>query len=137
MFKRDTNRTPKQRADKALMNIVARLGGCGFLIYFVVKLMTAPAEGKPDATTSTIISIVFLLVSAFIIFITIQDLVIGFKMGRFKASTYEEQDLAEYMERQNCAVSDDGESADKPDTLDAHTEAEDKTDAGEEESKDQ
>lgn len=133
MFNRDTNRTPKQRADKALMNIFARLGGCGFLVYFVVKLMTAPAEGKPDATTSTIISIIFLLVSAFIIFITIQDLVIGFKMGRFKASTYEEQDLAEYMERQKCA--DDGES-DGPETLDAHTEAEDVADAGEEESKD-
>lgn len=119
MFKSDVTRTPKQRAERALMNIIARLGGCGFLIYFVVKVMTAPAESKPDPTTTAIISIVFLLVSALVIFITVLDLVKGFRLGRFKASTYEEQDIAEYLEKQKSTPSgcdcEDGQQE-----LDAH-----------------
>ncbi len=99
MFKRDLSRTPKQRAERAMLNIVARLGGCGFLIYFVVKILTIPPEEAPSQTVATIIAIAFLLVSAVLIFITVQDLVAGFKTGRFKASTYEEQDLAEYLEK--------------------------------------
>lgn len=98
MFNRDIQSTPQQRARKALLNIIARLGGCGFLIYFVVKILTIPEEAKPDATTATIISIIFLLVSAAVIFMSVLDLLRGLKDGRFKASTYEAMDLAEYLE---------------------------------------
>jgi hypothetical protein len=116
MFNRDTNRTPKQRADKAKMNIVARLGGCGLLIYFVVQLLTAPAESKPDATMATIVSVIFLLASAFIIFITVQDLIIGMKTGRFKASTYEEMDIAEFLDGRESTPSDAaGDAQEAPD----------------------
>ncbi|NLT15032.1 MAG: hypothetical protein GXY05_11890 [Clostridiales bacterium] len=105
MFKRDTYRTPKQRADKAKLNIAARLGGSGLLIYFVVQLLTAPAEDRPDATTATIVSVIFLLVSAFVIFLTVYDLIIGIRTGRFKASTYEEMELAELIESKDNEVS--------------------------------
>lgn len=111
MFKRDTYRTPKQRADKAKMNIAARLGGCALLIYFVVQLLAVPAEEKPDATTATIVTIFFLLVSAFVIFITVHDLITGFKTGRFKASTYEEMEWAELNEAKEAAINDDGSEA--------------------------
>jgi hypothetical protein len=98
MFNRDAQHTPQQRAKKALMNIIARLGGCGLLIYFVVKILTIPEEAKPDATTATIIGIVFVLVSAAAVAITVRELLLGLKDGRYKASTYEAADLAEYLE---------------------------------------
>ena len=95
----------KQRADKAKLNIVARLGGSGLLIYFVVQMMTMPAEERPDATTTTIVSVIFLLLSAFVIFLTVQDFIIGIKTGRFKASTYEEMDAAELARQKENAES--------------------------------
>lgn len=105
MFKRNSYRTPKQRADKAMLNIVARLGGSGLLIYFVVQLLKTPAEERPDATTATIISVIFLLLSAFVIFLTVQDLIIGIRTGRFKASTYEEMEAAELARSKENAIS--------------------------------
>jgi hypothetical protein len=118
MFNRDAQRTPQQRAQKALLNIIARLGGCGFLIYFVVKILTIPEEAKPDATTATIIGIVFVLLSAAAISITVRELLFGLKDGRFKASTYETADLAEYLDGRETASSSNTSEAGKPE-LDA------------------
>jgi hypothetical protein len=100
MFKRDINKTPAQRANKAVLNIIARLGGCGFLIYFLIQILTVPEAERPDPTTTTIIAIVFIVAAVVLIFITVMDGINGLKTGRFKASTYEELDLAEYRERQ-------------------------------------
>ncbi|NLA87697.1 MAG: hypothetical protein GX847_10560 [Clostridiales bacterium] len=136
MFKRDLNRTPKQRADKALMNIVARLGGCGFLVYFVVQMMTVPAEEKPDPTTATIVSAVFILIAAFLIFITIKDAIVGFKTGRFKASTYEDMDLAEYMESQKDAAADEASTGEQA-ALEASADTDTEPDAEEDTSEDE
>jgi hypothetical protein len=118
MFSSDVQRTPQQRAQKALLNIIARLGGCGFLIYFVVKILTIPEEAKPDATTATIIGIVFVLVSAVVIFMSVRDLLRGLKDGRFKATTYEAADLAEYLDGRETASSSNTSEAGKP-VLDA------------------
>jgi hypothetical protein len=106
MFRRNTNLTPAQRANKAMMNIIARLGGCGLLIYFVVKMLTVPPKERPDPTATLIIGIIFVLAAAVLLFMTVQDLWISYKTGRYKASTYEDQDLAEYLEGRETGSSD-------------------------------
>lgn len=111
MFNRNEHRTPSQRAQKAIMNIIARLAGCAFLIYFVVKLLMTPTEETPGTTTATIMAIVLLVLAAVVIGMTVFDLMRGLKSNRFSASTYEEQDLAEYLankeaEASTCACED-------------------------------
>jgi hypothetical protein len=76
MFNRNTYRSPAQRANKAMLNILARLGGCGFLIYYVIKILTIPEEARPNPTMTIIIGIAFILVAAFLVVITV--------MGRHK-----------------------------------------------------
>ncbi len=97
MFGNNVQRTPKQKAERAMLGIFARLAGCGYLIYIMVKLLTTPSE---DSTTlTTVIAIVMLALSVIIIGMTIKDLIDGIKTGRFKASTYEEAELNEYLKR--------------------------------------
>ncbi len=107
MFNRNAYRSPAQRASKAMLNIIARLGGCGFLIYFVVKILTIPEADRPDPTTTTIIGIVFILVSVFLIGITVMDGINGIRTGRFKASTYEALDMSDFLEKQEADGADE------------------------------
>lgn len=118
MFNRNADRTPKQKAEKAMMNIFVRLGGCGFLIYFVVQLFTIPKEEAPDATTAMILAVVLIVLSAGVIFMTIMDLINGLKTGRFKAETYEDAELLEYLAKKEaaeaeCACEDDPQELDE------------------------
>lgn len=106
MFNRNASRTPKQKSEKAVMNIIVRLGGCAFLVYFVVQLLSLPKEEKPDATTATILAVVLLVLSAGVIVMTIIDLLNGLKDGRFKTATYEEADIAEYLAKKEAAAAD-------------------------------
>jgi len=111
MFKRDTHRTPKQKAEKAQLNIVARLAGCGFLIYYVIKLLKTPNEQTPGTTAATIVMIVLLVLAAVVIGITIMDLFRGYKAGRFNASTYEDDELTDYLaNRESSSVADTTET---------------------------
>lgn len=119
MFKRNMNRSPKQKAEKAQMNLIARLAGCGLLIYYVVKLLSSP--DAPRTPIAILIGIVFIAAAAFVIVINIRDFIIGWKQGRYKQSTYEEEDLAEYLEtrepdEEGCT------SEDEQPELDAHEE---------------
>lgn len=104
MFNRNADRTPKQKAEKAVMNILVRLAGCGLLIYFVVQLLTLPKEEAPDATTALILAIVLIVLSVGVIFMTVLDLINGLKNGRFKTETYEDAEILEYMARQEEAA---------------------------------
>lgn len=112
MFNRNVHRTPKQKAEKAVMNIIARLAGCGFLVYFVVKLINTPAEDRPDASTVTIITTILIVLAVFVIGITVLDFLRALKTGRFKTSTYDDEDLAEYLKNreedaETCACEDE------------------------------
>lgn len=133
MFNRNSNLTAAQRANKAVMNIVARLGGCGLLVYFIYKVLTVPPEERPDPTVTTIIAIAFVVVGIVLLFMTISDLVSGLKTGRFKASTYEEADLAEYLEKHG-AEANGQEPTEEPQALSEQDKAETKADDEDEKS---
>ncbi len=122
MFNRNSNehKTPKQKADKAVMNIFARLGGCGLLIYFIVQLLSMPKEDLPDGAAATIMAIVLLVLSAVVIGFTVMDLIRGLKESRFKSSTYEDAEIAEYLAGKETASSAN-DSEDAQQELDAHT----------------
>lgn len=98
MFGSNKNRTPKQKAERAQLGIVARLAGCGYLIYIMVKILRTPSDTTPPVF-KTVIAIVMLVLSIFVIILTLKEFVRGLKIGRYKASTYEEEDLQEYLKR--------------------------------------
>lgn len=94
MFKRNNvHRTPKQKAEKAALNVLARLAGCAFLVYYVVQLLTA--ADAPKTPVAIIIGIVFVIAAAVVIVINVLDFFRGWKEGRFKAETYAEDELPE------------------------------------------
>jgi hypothetical protein len=96
MFGNNRERTPAQKAQRAQLGIVARLAGCGYLIYIMVKMLQTPSETM-SRTVVIIIAAVMLTLSAFVIVITIREFILGLKTGRYKAATYEEEDLNEYL----------------------------------------
>jgi hypothetical protein len=107
MFKRNVHRTPRQKAERAQMNVFARLAGCGFLVYYVVKLIQTPKEETPGTAIATIVLIVLFVLGTAIIAITLLDFIRGIKSGHYKASTYEEEDLAEYLENRDADTTPD------------------------------
>ena len=104
MFGNNKNRTPSQKAQRAQLGIFVRLAACIYLIYILVKMLRTPSETTSPVFV-TIIAIVMLALSALVIIITIREFLTGLKSGRYKASTYEEEDLNEYMNRK----AEDGE----------------------------
>ena len=80
------------------MGIFVRLAGCGYLIYIMIKLMQTPSEDAAmSPTTVTIIAVVMIALSVFVIAITIREFFIGLKNGQYKTATYEEADLNDYL----------------------------------------
>jgi flagellar biosynthesis/type III secretory pathway M-ring protein FliF/YscJ len=98
MFGNNRERTPAQRAQRAQLGIFARLAGCGYLIYIMVKMLQTPSETMPR-TVVVIIAVVMLALSAFVIVITIREFIRGLQTGRYKAATYEEEELNDYLEK--------------------------------------
>lgn len=103
MFRRnDKERTPKQRAERAQMSIFARLAGCAYLIYIMVKLLRTPSETAPATQTTTIIAIIMIVLSIVVIGFTAIEFLRGLKTGVYKTSTYEDADLEAYLEKQSA-----------------------------------
>ena len=98
MFKNDKQRSPSQKAQRAQLGIFVRLAGCGYLIYIMVKLLQTPSEDAAmSPTTVTIIAVVMIALSVFIIAITIREFIFGLKNGHYKTASYEEADLNDYL----------------------------------------
>jgi cytoskeletal protein RodZ len=90
MFKKDYQRTPQEKAQRAKMSILARLLGCGYLIYIMVQLLKTPKEQTPGSWT-VVVAIVMLVAAGVVIAITIWDLIRSIKMGIFNPAIYEDQ----------------------------------------------
>lgn len=91
MFKKDYERSPQEKAQRAKMSVIARLGGCAYLIYIMVQLLKTPANEVPKSSWITVVAIVMLVLSAGVIIITLMDLFRALKTGRFDAATYEDE----------------------------------------------
>ena len=84
MFKKDSERTPQELAQRAVLSTIARLGACGYLIYIMIKLIRQ-TERKP---VTIVIAVVFLAAAAVVITLTLIEMVRGIKNGMYKESTY-------------------------------------------------
>jgi hypothetical protein len=91
-------RTPKEKADRAQKGMIARLAGCAYLIYVVYQLLksTFNKEETPDSTWVIVIAIVLFVLAAVVITITVIDFFRCWKQGMFRASTYEDDETADY-----------------------------------------
>ena len=133
MFGNDKERTPAQKAQRAQLGIFARLAGCGYLIYIMVKMLRSPSEDT-SPVFMTIIAIVMLALSAFVIVITIREFFIGLKAGRYSAATYYEEDLDEYMK--NKVSEEDGKEPEQIGEAGTESGNEDSIDGEDDETKD-
>jgi hypothetical protein len=88
MFKKDFERTPQEKARRAQFSILARLGGCGYLVYIMVQLLQTPKEEQ--TTLMVVLAIVLLAASVLVIVFTIYDLFRALKTGRFNPAYYED-----------------------------------------------
>lgn len=109
MFKKDRQRTPQEKAQRAKMSIFARLAGCAYLIYILVQMLQTPREQMPGTSWPIIVAIVLIVLAAGVVALTIWDLFRGLKLGIFKAETYE----AQAGESFPCPESDDGGDTDE------------------------
>ena len=89
MFKKDLERTPQERARRAQLSVLARLGGCGYLIYLMVQLLSQKAG---VTTTMTVLAYILMAAAVVVTGITVYDLFSGLKTGRFNPAMYEEAD---------------------------------------------
>ena len=88
MFKKDFERTPQEKARRSQFSILARLGGCGYLVYIMVQLLQTPEEER--TTLMIVLAVVLLAASAVVIAITLYDLFRALKTGRFNPAFYED-----------------------------------------------
>jgi len=82
------NRRDQNPAERFLMSIFVRLIGSGYLVYIIVKLLTAPEGERPQSWVSILLVVILAILSAVIIFMTLHEFITGLKTGRYKRSTY-------------------------------------------------
>lgn len=113
MFKRDFERTPQEKARRAQFSILARLGGCGYLVYIIVQVLRDP---KSIPSTAALVFAYVLLAAAFVVIgITVYDLIHGLKHGRFNPATYEDFESPDDASEETSEAQESGKS------LDAHS----------------
>ena len=119
MFKRDFERTPQEKARRAQFSILARLGGCGYLVYIIVQLLRDPKSSP--STAATIFAYILLAAAVVVIGITIYDLIHGLKHGRFNAATYEDAEFPGAIPGETTEEPAKDETNESQASLDAHT----------------
>lgn len=88
-FKKNQDRTPQEKAQKAKVSIMVRLGACAYLIYLMIQMLQPQPDG-PRSQTMIIVAIVMLVLSAVVIVLTLVDLYQAFKRGVWNPATYED-----------------------------------------------
>ena len=89
-------KTSQQKAQKAQMGILARILGCGYLLYVVYQLLQAsPEEDSINPTLKTVVIVVFLIAAAVIITITLREFIQNLKSGYYKAASYKDDEVGE------------------------------------------
>ena len=87
-------RTAQQKAQRAQTRIFIRFACCAYLIYFVIIPLLKPAveEDGMSPALRTGAAIAFIAVTAFVIIITLRELVINWRAGLYKAGAYKDDD---------------------------------------------
>ena len=96
MFNKNKERTPAQEAERSLLGVVARLAGCAYLVYVIIKLFK-----EPDLTSGRIALIGVLIVAGLaVIAMTVIDFISKLKVGMFKPETYYTEEYLEKLKQE-------------------------------------
>jgi hypothetical protein len=114
-FKKDKNRTPREKAQKAKLGITARLCGCAYLIYVAVKLIKMTASGQTGINPNVAYTIagIIILFGAIIIFLTVAEFVSRAKNGNYKTINYYKGEFGENFSEQDMIELEEKISAEK------------------------
>lgn len=83
-------KSAQQKAQRTQMRVFVRLACCAYIVFYVIIPMLKPPETEEtmDPRLRLGIVIAFIAVVAFIVVITIREIIIYWKAGYFKASAY-------------------------------------------------
>ena len=111
--------TSQKKAQKAQMHILVRIIGCGWLVYIVYQILTTPIEDSGmSVTLRNIIVVFFLCASAFILVLTVRELIQNLKSGYYKTSAHKDdpgiaEAVGKAVEEDEENTSDDDEELTK------------------------
>ncbi len=102
-FKKDKDRTPGEKAQKAQLRVAARLLACGYLIYIAVDLIkqTVRGEAPVKEPLAYLLAAVVLVPAAVIIILTVAEFVRDYKAGRLKKITFYQEEFGESFTEQD------------------------------------
>jgi hypothetical protein len=116
MFNRKPKmRTSAEKARRSQLNVFARLAGCAYLIYIIVQLLGDEFDGLSHTARITI-SVVFIVLTAAVVTVTVMDFIKNLMSGAYKEGFYpddfaggEEADIEAFRARQAALGKSNGD----------------------------
>lgn len=135
-MKKESERTPGEKARRNTLSAIARLGACAYLAYIIYNLIRMSASGETDMPKAVVIAItaVLGLAALFIIVVTVRGFFSGLKNNEFSSQKYLQEELAEkgltqnefgeFVPIESLEQQPDGEEKEEPAENETNTEEE-------------
>jgi len=97
MAKKEKEYTPSDKARQFTLGSIARVGACAYLVYIIFSLLKGAAAGEVGIPTPVLIIIiaVFAVVGAFLIYVTVKEVIRGVKNKEYSMHKYYVDELTE------------------------------------------
>ena len=95
-MKKDSERTPAEKARRNTLGAIARLGACAYLAYIIYDLIKMSASGESGVPMPVVIAITVVLglAAVVLIAITIYGFITGLKNNEYSSRKYFQDELA-------------------------------------------
>ena len=95
MAKNEKEYSPSDKARRFTLGSIARIGACFYLIYIIYSLVKGAASGEMDIPMPVVIVIiaVFAVVGAFLIYVTVKEVVRGVANKEYSMHKYYAEEL--------------------------------------------
>lgn len=95
MSRKNKEYTPSDKARQFTLGSIARLGACAYLIYVVVTLIKGSIAGDAPMPLPVLIIIIalFAVVGAYLIFVTVKEVIRGVKNKEYSMHKYYQEEL--------------------------------------------
>ncbi len=102
-MRKNEPKTPGEKARRATLGIIARLGGCAYLAYIIYKLIKMSVEGTSGMSPAVVIAttVVMGLAAVVLIAFTIRDFFTGVKNQDYSMHKYYQDELKDKGITQN------------------------------------
>lgn len=97
MAKKEKEYSPSDKARQFTLGSIARVGACAYLVYIIVSLVKGAAVGEIDIPRPVLIIIIaiFAVVGAFLIYVTVKEVIRGVKNKEYSMHKYYVDELTE------------------------------------------